>query len=116
MYSNLIFTENKVETVVFGSVSYNSLRHFILDRHLKDDEIVQVNTHVFDDLVLEFRDFYKSSMTRDIKILGVRIEESFDIPIKCLRIVSPVREEQKEIEYPLIGRYKWVDYFKNRWK
>lgn len=107
--------EKKVETIVFGPVSYNGLRHFILDRQLKEDEVLQINTHAFDDLVIEFRDFYKSSMTRDVKILGIKIEEFYDIPDRSLRIISPVREETKEIEYPPIGRLKWVDYFRNKW-
>jgi hypothetical protein len=108
--------ENKIETFFLGRVSYNSLRHFILDRQLKTDDVVQVNTHAFDDLVLEYRDFYNSSMTRDIKILGIRIEESFDLPVPGVRVVSPFPEEQIEFEYPPIGRLKWVDYFKDRWK
>jgi hypothetical protein len=108
--------ENKIETFVLGQISYNSLRHFILDRQLKTDDVVQVNTHEFDDLVLEYRDFYNSSMSRDIKILGIRIEESFDLHVRSVRVVSPVPEEQNELEYPPIGRLKWVDYFKDRWK
>lgn len=106
--------DKKIETLAFGQVSYNRLRHLILDRKLGQDESLQVSTKDFDVLVLEFRETYGSSMPRDLKILGIRIEEAREVPNDSVRLISPVKEEAKEIEYPQIGRYKWVDYFKEK--
>ena len=102
--------------VVFGIVSYNGIRHFILDRKLKEDEIIQINIRAFDNLVLEFREFYSESMPRGLKILGVKVEESFDLDMTMVRILSPAREEATEIEYPRIARNKWSDYFRSKLK
>jgi hypothetical protein len=104
----MTYTEN---THVVGNINYKTLRDFILDNNLKEDEIIYLNTYDLDDLVLDYRSFYKSAMPADIKILCIAIKEATTMVVyrRHIKVISPIRQKEDEYTEP---RLKWRDYFK----
>lgn len=88
---------------VIGRVTYKAIRDFILDNKVQESETIFLNTYDFDDLVLDFRDFYSSAMPSDIKILGITMKEDRSISTRGRVIVAsrvtstiPQSDEDKE--------------------
>ena len=81
---------------VVGRATYNSIRNFILDNKVQESEIILLNTYDFDDLVLDFREFYSSAMPSDIKILGITIREDRSISKGRVTVLSKVEQTTTE--------------------
>lgn len=80
-------------TYPVGSISYDVLRQFIINHKIRASEIIQLNTYDFDNLVLDFRQYYKTAMTSNARILGVRIEERrYGIPRRNVQVISYVKD------------------------
>ncbi|MBT1698039.1 hypothetical protein KK083_14195 [Fulvivirgaceae bacterium PWU4] len=56
-------------------------------------EVIQLNMYDFDNLVLDFRELYKTAMPSNVRILGVRIEERrYGIPRRNVQVISFVKD------------------------
>ena len=65
----------KIGPKYIGQINYKMIKNFILDEDLTADDLVKLNPQNFDDLILEYREFYKYSFLAPIQILGVDINE-----------------------------------------
>lgn len=80
-------------TYPVGRISYDIIRQFIIDRRIQVSEVIQLNMHDFDNLVLNFRERHKIPMPSNVKILGVRIEERrYGIPRRNVQVISFVKD------------------------
>jgi hypothetical protein len=61
-----------------GNIRIKSIRDFILDNHLTENDIILLNPINFDDIVLEFRDTYNESIDVPHFLIGVLIEEDHE--------------------------------------
>lgn len=70
----------KIGPKYIGKITYKSLRDFILDEELTENDSIKLNSLNFDDLILEFREFYNESFKEPIAILGININEDSQTP------------------------------------
>jgi len=57
-------------------ITYKLLRNIILDINLTDTDTIILNSKNFDNIVLDYRDYYKGSMIFPHLLLGVLIREA----------------------------------------
>jgi len=67
-----------------GIVSIESLKNFITDSKLCDDNVIYLNPNTFDDIVLEYRSYFDKPMVAPLILLGIHIVEdrSNRVPIQ----------------------------------
>lgn len=76
-----------------GRINYEVIRQFIIDRRIQVSEVIQLNMYDFDNLVLDFRALYKTSMPSNVRILGVKIEEQrYGVPRRNVQVISFVKD------------------------
>jgi hypothetical protein len=81
------------ETEIIGpqyigqAVSITTLREWILDTKLTENDTVLLHPYTFDDIVLEYRATYGKSIPARYFLLGVLVEESTQIPVPQDRVV-----------------------------
>lgn len=104
------------------SITIKSLRDYILDANLTDVDTILLNQIDFDNIVLEYRDFYKEGITLPYLLLGVLIKEDDTYSVVPNRIeviqndiysTREVEEDEPDLNEP-IYRCGWcgniVDY------
>jgi hypothetical protein len=81
-------------TFKVSRITYQALRQFIIDHRLRKNETIQLHTHDFDELVLDFRHFHKYAMPAGVKILGVKVEErNYGIARRTVQVTSIIKEK-----------------------
>ncbi len=70
------------ELKIIKIVTVKSLRDFILDNALIENDTLLINTNNIDDITLEFRDTYGESIKHPYFLLGVLIEEDTSGKVK----------------------------------
>lgn len=80
-------TSEPILKSVKGILRYKDLRGIILEEELEENDTIILNSKNFDEVVLDFRDFYKVSMLFPHVLLGVFIEEASDIPVPAYKII-----------------------------
>ncbi|WP_336689198.1 MULTISPECIES: hypothetical protein [unclassified Chryseobacterium] len=80
----------KVKTFRLKPITIKSIRDFILDHEINENQVIILNKYNFDDIVLEHLNFYKVSATFPYKIITVLIEEDpFDkIAINYVGVIN----------------------------
>lgn len=80
----------KVKTFRLKPITIKSIRDFILDHEINENQVIILNKYNFDDIVLEHLSFYKVSATFPYKIITVLIEEDpFDkIAINYVGVIN----------------------------
>lgn len=71
-------------------ITLKSVRDCILDLELNEEKVILLNSQNFDDLIIEYLDFYKESMVIPYYLLGVLISEdnSGKVPINRIGIID----------------------------
>lgn len=67
-------------------ILYKTLIDFIHKEKLTEDHVILLNTKNFDDVVLDFREFYGESMTFDHRLLGVEIAEDYTNTVRLNKL------------------------------
>ncbi|MGV6943686.1 hypothetical protein [Sphingobacterium kyonggiense] len=90
----------KREIVGIDSINYLSLRNYILDRRLSEEDTIVLNQLNFDNLILEYRELYNESMPIPHLLLGVLIREAKDDSERILfNNLLIIREDTKSVRY-----------------
>lgn len=73
-----------------GQINLISIREFIIDNALNEMEAIVLNQNNFDDLVLEYRDFYGTRMEVPFIYMGVRVleEDANKVPINRIMVID----------------------------
>ena len=80
-------------TYPVGRITYSTLRQFIIAHKVRVSEVIQLNMYDFDNVVLDFREFHKTAMPPNVRILGVRIEEQrYGVPRRNVQVLTFVRD------------------------
>ena len=81
-----------------GSITIKSLRDFILENGLTDNDTITLHQHDFDEIVLEYRETYEVSISIPYLLLGVLIKEETQrlTPKHRIRIIENDTESQRE--------------------
>jgi hypothetical protein len=90
-----------------GEIIIKSIRDYILDSKLTDEDTIVLHTLNFDDIVLEYRDTYKEAIKMPFFLLGVLIDEDIEIRVPKDKIVvikkdtrhSRIAMNKKEIAF-----------------
>jgi len=99
----------KVEIKYIGQrITYSGLRDTILDEKLKENDTILLNSINFDDIVLEYLDIYKESMTFPHILLGVLIKESSNISVPINRI-GIIRNDSESIREVNTNEFEYYD-------
>lgn len=69
-----------------AKINLKSLRDAILKFQLSDDESIVLHTRNFDDLVLEYRQFYGESLEVPFYLLGILIIEDYESVVPYGRV------------------------------
>ncbi|WP_026729483.1 hypothetical protein [Flavobacterium denitrificans] len=71
-------------------ITLKTIRDCILDLKLSEDRIILLNSQNFDDIVLEYLDFYNESIEIPYYLLGVLISEdnSNKVPLNRIGIIN----------------------------
>lgn len=78
--------EKPVIKTIRKNILYKTLIDFIHSEELTEDHVILLNTKNFDDVVLDFRDFYGESMTFDHRLLGVEIAEDYTNTVRLNKL------------------------------
>lgn len=98
----------KTELKYIGQqITIRSLRDFILDLGLTQENVILLHPINFDDIVLEYRQIYNESILLPYSLLGVLIKEdkSRKIPKNRVGLISNNIESVLEIEQDDFTRY-----------
>lgn len=87
-------------------ITIKTLKDFITDSGLSEDKTILLHSRNFDDIILEYRDFYNESMLIPYFLLGILIEEdeSRKVPVNRIGIVQ-------EEHFDIISNKNYEDNF-----
>ncbi len=94
-----------------GEIRLKSIRDFIIDNRLAETTAITLHQRNFDDIVLEYRDFYGESIEIPFIYLGVRImeDETNKTPQDRIRVVyyEPLEPSESINLEEIIYRCGW---------
>jgi hypothetical protein len=104
------------ETVIIGRVTYNAVRHLILDHKLKPEDQLMLSTMAFEDLLFDYRYCYKTAMPSKVAILGVTVLEDPTLSKYNVTIIRKQCSHDSDENDPLkwVERITWKDFFESR--
>lgn len=76
------------ELINIGAITLKSLRNTILDLSLTSSNIIILHPNDFDDLALEYRDFYNESLFSPFVFIGVPVipSDNNSVPLSRIKI------------------------------
>lgn len=83
-----------------GSITIKSLRDFVLDHHLTDKDTIVLHQHNFDDVVLEYRDTYRESLTNPYIMLNsvlIQQDAGIKVPVERIGVIRNDSRRPKQI-------------------
>lgn len=83
------------------SITIKSLKDFIVDSKLSDKKNIILNSDNFNDIVLEYLDFYGESMSVPYSLIGIFIfeDESKKVPLNRIGIVNETENDVENYIY-----------------
>lgn len=83
------------------AITIKTIKDFITDTKLSDEKIIILNSQNFDDIVLEYLDFYGESMTIPYSLIGILIieDENGKIPLNRIGIIDDDENETHNYIY-----------------
>ncbi|MDH2208566.1 hypothetical protein N5J53_16275 [Empedobacter sp. GD03644] len=100
----------KLELKYIGKqITIKALKDFIIDNGDLDEKVILLNSQNFDDIVLEYLEFYKESMPIPYNLLGVLITEDETNKVPLNRIGIDISENHIIYEVSNDERYNLYD-------
>ena len=109
-------------THYIGNITIKSIRDYILDASITDEDTILLNQVDYDNIILEHRESYNESMTIPFLLLGVLVKEddTYSVPANRVKVIQndtysarTVEEDEPDLYEP-IYRCGWcgnvVDY------
>ncbi|WP_419213086.1 hypothetical protein ACNR9Q_02835 [Maribacter sp. X9] len=89
-------------------ITYRLLRDIILDENLTEDDTIILNSKNFDDVVIEYLEYYGYSMTFPHLLLGVLIREANGETIPQNRI-GILKDDEESVRIDNSNEFEYYD-------
>lgn len=93
-----------------GKLTIKTIRNFIIDNELTENDTIILNSSNFDDIILEYRQTYNEGIILPFYLLRILIMEDFSTRVKLDRIKIVKNDPQRIFQDYISSSKKEIDF------